>query len=495
MRSRAVREGSVGLFILVGLGVFIGLVLWLRGVSLGNRKYQFTVSFADAIGMKEGAVVRYRGVTVGKIVAVNAKTNGVDTIVQISESNLLIPKNVSIDANQTGFVGETSIDITPRSTQVSLPSNTPASKPQGNQCNSEQFICAGDRVKGQVGVSFIEVLASGTELATLYSKPEFYNNITTLTKSAATAATDLSKLSKELALLSRSTRGELRTFSTAATSVTSAANQTASQVSLAANRISTTTERLGNTAQTSASQLNQLATNANALLVTNRTGITKTLDSISQTSDRLGDLLASLTPAVAQINSATGKLNTAAGQFNVGGLLKNLETLSANAAAASANLRDVSTALNNPENILVLQKTLDSARATFENAQKITSDLDDLTGDPAFRNNLKQLVNGLGNLVSTTEQLQQQVRVAQKIEPISASIDTTASNAEATILANQQLLLNNIEPTTTSSPSNLQTVNPSEHPSVEREEPVISSTQPNPQKQFSKLLPPAPKKP
>jgi len=50
----------------------------------------------------------------------------------------------------------------------------------------------------------------------------------------------------------------------------------------------------------------------------------------------------------------------------------------------SANLRDISNALNSPTNLLVLQQTLDSARVTFQNAQKITSDLDELTGDPAL---------------------------------------------------------------------------------------------------------------
>jgi len=63
--------------------------------------------------------------------------------------------------------------------------------------------------------------------------------------------------------------------------------------------------------------------------------------------------------------------------------------VSANAAQASANLRDISNALTGPTNLLVLQQTLDSARVTFQNAQKITSDLDELTGDPAFRENIR----------------------------------------------------------------------------------------------------------
>jgi len=104
-------------------------------------------------------------------------------------------------------------------------------------------------------------------------------------------------------------------------------------------------------------------------------------------------------------------------------LLENLETLSANAAEASTNLRDVTKTLNDPNNLLVLQQTLDSARVTFENTQKITSDLDELTGNPQFRQNLEQLVNGLSGLVSSTEQVEQQVKFAATLDSVKASID------------------------------------------------------------------------
>ena len=99
-----------------------------------------------------------------------------------------------------------------------------------------------------------------------------------------------------------------------------------------------------------------------------------------------------------------------------GELIKNFETLSANAALASANLRDATKTLTDPKNAVVLQQTLDSARVTFENTQKITSDLDELTGDPKFRTNLRQLVNGLSSLVSSTQQIEQQVQVAQTLD-------------------------------------------------------------------------------
>jgi phospholipid/cholesterol/gamma-HCH transport system substrate-binding protein len=100
--------------------------------------------------------------------------------------------------------------------------------------------------------------------------------------------------------------------------------------------------------------------------------------------------------------------------------MNNLEVLTANAAVASANLKDISQSLNDPKNIVLLQQTLDSARLTFENAQKITADLDELTGDPTFRQNLLRLVNGLSSLVSSTENLETQVETARVLESLIA---------------------------------------------------------------------------
>jgi len=422
MRSRTIREGSVGLLILVGLAAFIWLVLWLRGFSPGSRTYRFSVSFTDIAGMKTGATVRYRGVDVGKIVEITPGTNGVNAVIEIGSADLLIPRNAVIEANQSGLVGETTIDITPTR---QLPKDALSINPQSSRCNSQLVICDQDRVNGQIGVSFVELLRSGTRLAQLYGDPAFFNNVNALTKNASVAAIGVSQLTGELSLLSRSVRQEVGGFSTAANSVTAAANQTAVQAGIAANRIANTADQYSLTA----AQLNQLVASANDLVTSNRGNLVETLDSVRQTSDQLRLLVGGFSPTIAQLNSTVGQVNSSVGRANVGVLLGNLETLSTNAATASANLRDISTALNSPTNILVLQQTLDSARATFENAQKITADLDELTGDPEFRSNVKRLVDGLGTLVSSAQQLENQVQVAQTVEPVRAEILTAVSRA------------------------------------------------------------------
>lgn len=447
MRSRTIREGSVGLLILVGVAVFVGLLLWLRGELSGNRGYQFAVKFTNVAGMKTGASVRFRGVKVGEIKEVAAETNGVNATVEITSADLVIPKNVLIEANQAGLIGETSIDIRPLSNQP-LTVTGKSVNPLNRQCNANLIICNNDRLQGQIGVSFDELLRYTIRLSQLYTDPKFFGNVQTLTENASVAATGVTQLTNELTLLSRAARQELGTISTATNSLTRAANETVDQVGVVANRVGNTADRFGNTADRlgntiarfgntadqyslTATELTRLVATANNLVATNRASLVGTLDSVRQTSDQLRGLVASFSPAAAQLNSAAGRLNTTAGQINVAGLLKNLDTLSANAAAASANLRDISASLNNPNSVVLLQQTLDSARVTFENAQKITSDLDELTGDPAFRDNLKQLVNGLGQLVSSTDQLQQQVQVAQTIEPVSTAINATADKATA----------------------------------------------------------------
>ena len=70
---------------------------------------------------------------------------------------------------------------------------------------------------------------------------------------------------------------------------------------------------------------------------------------------------------------------------------------------------------------MALQQTLDSARVTFQNAQKITSDLDELTGDPSFRDSIRELIEGLSGLVSSTQQVEQQVQVANTLDSVRES--------------------------------------------------------------------------
>ena len=402
MRSRTFREGSVGLLILLGLLLFGGLIFWLRGLGIGQRSYKFMVQFANANGMREGAVVRYRGFEVGRIIAIQPDSNGVSVEIEISSPNLRMPKDIIIEANQSGLIGETTIDIRPKE-DVELSSEAKSLSPSSDNCNPNLLVCGEDQLQGYVGVSFESLLRSTDRFSKLYTNPVFFQNINATAQNAGIAAAEIAALSKELALLSSTVRKELKGFSEVATSVTNATNQTSVQ-------IVKTSEKYGEVA----TELSQLASNVNSLISENQGNLVNTLNSISDTSDKLRILLVGLEPTLDQVNSTLTSNNTEQ-------LVQNLETLTANAAEASGNLREISSTLNNPTNLVVLQQTLDSARVTFENAQKITSDLDELTGNPTFRNNLLNLVNGLSSLVSSTEQLEEQIETAQVLETINTA--------------------------------------------------------------------------
>jgi phospholipid/cholesterol/gamma-HCH transport system substrate-binding protein len=477
MRSRTLREGSVGLLILLGLATFGGLFLWLRGVSVGRQSYQAIIEFSDIAGMQEGAAVRYRGVQVGNITKIAPGSNGVEITVDISPASLRIPRELLIEANQTGLIGETSIDIRPLN-RVPIVGETP--NPFDSECENQKIVvCNNSRLKGQIGVSLYDLLRNTTILAEAYSNPKFIANLNRTTENASLAASEIAKLSREFTLLSSDLRKELRTFSFSANAIASSANRTATQANLTlgevsntakqfgntayqfnqaaneiaitanrfgttpiqlnrtisrfdltANEINNTVNKLGNTAiqvgntvaeyRGTAAKFNELATSLNSLVNENRATLSSTLKNFDRTSQELNATLAAVRPTL-------NEFSTTLNQVNSGELVKNLETLSANAAQASANFRDLTSNLNDPKNLILLQQTLDSARSTMQNLQKITSDVDDLTGDPAFRDNLKNLVNGLGKLVSSSEQLQRQIEVGQNLENLKYQLKNTAA--------------------------------------------------------------------
>jgi len=378
MRSRTLREGTTGLLILGGIGLFIALGLWLRGVSPGGRGFQIIVSFDDAQGIQPGTVVRYRGVEVGQVVQVSPDRDSVAVQIAIRDSRLQIPADATIESNQSGLIGETFIDIKP---QGALPAGDIA-LPNQQGCDKQVILCNGSRTTGEVGVSIDKLLRVSTELIELVGAPELLDGIKDTTKSAARAADGIAELSKEVTTLAKILQEEVRSVS--------------GSVKLTASSISNAADELGLT-----------AAQVNALIVENRGSVVATLDNISASSQQLRILLGELTPI--------------AGQLSESKILDNLATLSRNAAQTSENLRNITDSLNTPENILLLQQTLDSARTTFQNIQKITSDLDELTGDPNFRRNLRDLVRGLSGLVSSTQQLERQARMAQLLETLAQS--------------------------------------------------------------------------
>ena len=385
LRARTIREGSVGLLALLGIVCFGFIALWLKGINFRDKSYEIIGEFPNVNGIQVGDSVRYRGLKVGKIKTIQPGSNGVDVMMEIFSDDLLIPKDATVKASSSGLIGETFIDIVP---QTELASQALTMNPLSQNCDPQTIICNSDRLQGEPGITIDDLLPLMFRMTSLFSDPRFFDNLNAAVTNTSLAAGEVTELSREMSTVLGNIQQDFTSFSTAAEAITKVATDTSGQ-------ITTTAEKY----QVTADQVNKLTRNLNTLLENNQDNLVATLDSIKNTSDRLYGLTVQLDNTVASTDTKK--------------LVENLESLTANAADASANLKDISTAFNNPNNLVMLQQTLDSARATFANTQKITADLDEITGDPEFRDRVRDLVKGLSSLLSSTQQLEEQIQTTQ----------------------------------------------------------------------------------
>jgi phospholipid/cholesterol/gamma-HCH transport system substrate-binding protein len=423
MQSRSVREGSVGLMLLAGLGVFGGIFLWLKGLTPGNQSYSIIAQFPQAPGIQPGGVVRFRGIRVGKIVKIEPGVNGVDVVMQMDDPSLTIPKDVIIAVSQTGLIGEPVVEITPRSAMTIDPSKI--AKALDTNCDRTLILCNNTKVNGEMGANFNQLLERATKLIDLYTNPELVKNLNNTLVKAGTAAEDFSRLSKSLDRLSgefsslpKSVEKGLNNLTVNANTITASLDRTSQKIGTTADKFGTTADKLGRTTDEfnlTAVEYKKLAISVNSLVAENKKTFASSLKNFDLLTVDLRRTTNSLTPTINKLNSTVAKVNSDK-------LVKDLQDLLSNANQTAINLKSVTASLNDPKTLLILQQTLDSARITFQNTQKITADIDEITGSPEFRANFKNLVNGLGKLVSSTEQLEQQVKLAQTIEPLSQSL-------------------------------------------------------------------------
>ncbi len=385
LRSKSIKEGSIGLFILLGLTVFGLIIYWLQGGKFNDKSYEIIAQFTNAGGLREGAKVRFRGIEIGRVTSILPNSNGVDVTLNI-ENNLQIPKEVTIKATSFGLLGETLVDIIPKQ---ELTAEGLTINPLNKDCQESNLIlCHQEKVEG---IAELDVFESMTRLAEIYSNPELYNNINQAVKNTALAGEKFIALSDEVADFSKTVKKDLKTFSNTAEAFTNTANVASGEITRLSQQFSTTS-----------TQINSLITNVNSVIDANKNELNDTVKSVNDTSKKLSIL-------VTNLDSTVTNVNTTLEESNPQQIIKNLEEF-------SKNLEEISKTLNQPTNLVTLQQTLDSARVTFENTAKITSDLDEITGDPEFRNNVKKLVDGLSNLVSYQESLEKQIELAKLLE-------------------------------------------------------------------------------
>jgi phospholipid/cholesterol/gamma-HCH transport system substrate-binding protein len=333
----------------------------------------------------------------------------VEVIAEIASANLVMPRKVTVTTNLSGLIGEAAIDITPL---VSLSAEAKNLDPLSPDCDQQLILCNNTRLQGTTGT---QLMSSVGRLVDTFTSPEFVGNLNDVTKNTAIAAQKIARLSDDTSQTIRNAQREISRLSlelaTTSRSVTNTANNASRFVNTLDNTVQENRSQISRTFQ----QSSQLVANLNAVLSENRGQIVNTLDNINQASLGIGSLANNLNNTALRLNAGLDEIDTKQ-------VMENIETILNNAVETSNNLREITKTINDPATIVVLQKTLESARVTFENTQKITSDIDDLIGDPQFRENLRRLIDGLSNLLSSGEELEYNLRIAQTLDTMTQEL-------------------------------------------------------------------------
>ncbi|MEN9240056.1 MAG: MlaD family protein [Thermostichales cyanobacterium SZTDM-1c_bins_54] len=343
----------MGLLIIAGIASFLGLFWWVRNLGGAGTGYRFQIQYPDARGLTPGAMVKLRGVQIGRVQQVIPGPEVVRVEVRI-DGKVQIPRQSLFKTTQTGLVGETGIAIMP---VTPLPRPIPADlSPLDASCDPELIVCANATIPGIPGSDYAELVTSLNELSQRLNSDELFDNLNQTLSGITETSAKIGQLAETLNRQVGAVRVEdldLKALSQAGSSAQAAADEF--RLLIQQNR----------------SNLDQA--------VANITALTATLQEIATGIQPL------LTDRELQAQVRT--------------TVNNIAIASANVVEITENLQELSQQINDPALVLTLRQTLDSARITFQNAQKITADLDQLTGDAEFRESLKRVVKGLGGLL------------------------------------------------------------------------------------------------
>jgi len=106
-------EAKVGAFTIAALALLAFIAIHLTGFQLdGDKGYAIDVMFDQAQGLRAGSGVRYAGVDVGTVQAVNADGRGARISLKINEGTK-IPQHSVFSISSDGLMGEKFISISP----------------------------------------------------------------------------------------------------------------------------------------------------------------------------------------------------------------------------------------------------------------------------------------------------------------------------------------------------------------------------------------------
>lgn len=137
-------EAKVGALVVLAIALLSYITVLLGGSGFSTASYRVQAVFQAVDGLKEGNLVRYAGVHVGKVTELRITDRGVVVVMDIKE-DAKIDRDASYRIGSDGLIGEKCVDITP----PALPSG--------------QYATSGDSFLGQSAAGMEQVMARSEE--------------------------------------------------------------------------------------------------------------------------------------------------------------------------------------------------------------------------------------------------------------------------------------------------------------------------------------------
>jgi len=109
----------VGVMSFISILLLVGLLIWKSGLFLSLNGYELVGVFPSINGLIQGADVRYRGVKVGKVVAITPSPANIEVRFWVQDG-INVPKGSVVKVFFDGLIGEKFLNIIPKSTEKTM---------------------------------------------------------------------------------------------------------------------------------------------------------------------------------------------------------------------------------------------------------------------------------------------------------------------------------------------------------------------------------------
>jgi phospholipid/cholesterol/gamma-HCH transport system substrate-binding protein len=407
----------LGVFGLVCFGLLVFLSLRLFGIPFWARSFRTVLLLPHGRGLVVGDPVTYRGVRIGEVRSIQPEAEGVAVVAEITPADRLIPRDSLIQVAPGEQEGHRTLDIIPRR---ELPNDIKIAKPLDRNCDPNLILChQGNldsasqlqtslrnlralRIQTSSTLQTIDTLGANTDALLAEVRQEQLVSSINITLIA------LQKVIEKLSKLSDDTSGMLSTIRQ---------NRTIEKISQISGESAALLQEVRRT---------QTLNNLNSTLVSVRGTSEQIRTFMAINRIRLTDTLTSLSQTSKQLNRSLRRLDPLAQQLEQTKVLSSLDQIAMNTAILTSDLQKFSGALSDPQTLQRLHTLLAAAESLILNLNKITSDVDELTGNPRFREDVLELIHALSKLFSLVQKFSEQLSQAEALNQVAGQVAVPA---------------------------------------------------------------------